>query len=57
MPLVSDGKSKRGGRGAVARIKGTARARATDQWSRRSQHNSHSGITSSAWQSLISSVG
>jgi hypothetical protein len=55
MPLVSDGKSKRGGRGAVAGIKGTARA--TDQRSRRSQHNSHSGITSSAWHSFISSVG
>jgi hypothetical protein len=28
-----------------------------DQWRRRSQLSSHSGITSSAWHSLISSVG
>ena len=29
----------------------------THQWRRRSQHRSHSGFTSSAWHSVIRSVG
>jgi hypothetical protein len=39
-------------------IRGSCGQRATTlQWSRRSQHSSHSGFTSSAWHSVIRSLG